>query len=224
MIELKNIKKIYNQGKENQVNALMDISLEIKAGESLAIMGVSGSGKTTLLNIIGCLDKATEGSYLFKGKDMSKMTDKDIAQVRGTEVGFVLQNYALITSEKVKSNLEIPLYFTNRNNYNKKSRIAEVLKSLNIYELLNRKVSQLSGGQKQRVAIARALINNPSIILADEPTGALDSNTANEIMEIFKELQSKGKSIITVTHDKNVAEKMDKILYIKDGKFVQDTL
>ena len=193
IIKLNNIHKKYNEGKQNEVHALRGVDLVVNKGDSIAIMGVSGSGKSTLLNIIGCLDKMTEGDYLLDGANINLKTATELAEIRNAMFGFVLQSYGLIDSDKVVSN------------------------KLKIFDLKNTKVRNLSGGQKQRVAIARALVNDPEIILADEPTSALDSVTANEIIEVLKDLQTKGKTIIVVTHDINVAKKLDRIVTIEDG-------
>jgi len=218
MIELKDIKKSYNIGKENEVEVLHGINLSVKEKETLAIMGVSGSGKTTLLNIIGCIDSFTSGEYILDGKIISNLSNKELANIRNRKIGFILQDYGLIMNETVKNNIEIPLVFNNlvkRKDY--KKIILEVTNKLNISKYLNQKVGKLSGGEKQRVSIARAIINNPDIILADEPTSSLDSSLANEIIDILLNLNKEGKTIILVTHDINIAKKMSRIEYIKDG-------
>ena len=224
MIKLENITKIYNKGLKNEVVALENVNMTINRGETIAIMGVSGSGKTTLLNIIGCMDSSTSGNYFFDESNVSLMSDKEFATIRSSRIGFVLQNYALLNNESVKSNLEIPLYFNKEANiFNYNKIIDEVLDNLGILSLKKRKINQLSGGQKQRVAIARAIINNPDIILADEPTGALDSKTANEIMDLLLKLnQEKNITIILVTHDINMAKKMKTIVNIVDGKIISN--
>ncbi|MDE6967754.1 MAG: ABC transporter ATP-binding protein, partial [Clostridia bacterium] len=216
IIKLNNIHKKYNEGKQNEVHALCGVDLVINKGESIAIMGVSGSGKSTLLNIIGCLDSMTSGDYFLDGTNIKCKNMTELAEIRNSIFGFILQSYGLIDSDRVLSNVRIPLLFSKK--YKSKQhndRIDYVLNKLKISHLKNTKVRELSGGQKQRVAIARALINDPDIILADEPTSALDSGTADEIIAILKELQTKGVTIIVVTHDINVAKKMDRIVTIK---------
>lgn len=218
IINLKNIHKKYNKDKPNEVHALCGVDLVVNKGESVAVMGVSGSGKSTLLNIIGCLDKMTEGDYLLNGENINTKNATELAEIRNAMFGFVLQSYGLIDSDRVVNNVRIPLLFSKK--YKSKEQndhIDTVLYRLKISNLKNTKVRELSGGQKQRVAIARAMVNDPEIILADEPTSALDSTTANEIIDVLKELQSKGKTIIVVTHDINVAKKLDRIVTIVDG-------
>lgn len=217
-IELKNVSRIYEVGGV-KTTALTDVNFNISKGESVAIMGVSGSGKTTLLSIIGLLDSMSNGSYKLDGEEMSALSDGKKAELRSQKFGIVFQNLDLIDNESVKNNVEIGLFIGNK--YKMKefdSRIDATLSKLGISHYKKKKVKFLSGGERQRVAIARAIINDPEIILADEPTSALDSNTANEIMSIFDNLKNEGKTVIVVTHDKSVAEKLDRIVYIKDGK------
>lgn len=222
IINLKNIHKKYNAGKQNEVNALCGVDLVVNKGESVAIMGVSGSGKSTLLNIIGCLDKMTDGKYLLNGENINTKNATELAEIRNSTFGFVLQSYGLIDSDKVVNNVRLPLLFSKKYKPNEQNdHIDTVLYRLKIANLKNVKVRELSGGQKQRVAIARAMVNDPDIILADEPTSALDSTTATEIVDILKNLKKKGKTIIVVTHDINVAQKMDRIVTIIDGKICQ---
>ena len=219
LIRMNNVSKIYNKGKSNEVVALDSVDFTLERGESLAVMGVSGSGKSTLLNVIGCMDNMTSGEYYFDGKAVHKMGDNEIARLRGDKIGFVLQSYGLLPSESVMSNVEMPLYFMKGSNMkDAKRRVYATLESLGISELAKRKVKTLSGGQRQRVAIARAIIKDPDIILADEPTGALDSETAKNTMELFSEIAKSGKSVIMVTHDVNMAKYMNRTVYIKDGK------
>jgi len=210
IINLKEINKKYNNGKPNEVHALRGVDLVINKGDSIAIMGVSGSGKSTLLNIIGCLDKSTSGEYLLDGVNINSKNATELAEIRNNMFGFILQSYGLLFSKKYKPSKQ-------------KDRIETVLNKLKIFNLKNTKVRDLSGGQKQRVAIARAMVNAPEIILADEPTSALDSTTANEIISVLKELQQKGNTIIVVTHDQNVANKLDRIVHIVDGKIVEQS-
>lgn len=215
MLELKNICKTF--GKDNsKVEALKDISLCIKAGEMVAIMGSSGSGKSTLLNIIGTLENYTKGTYIIDGKDVSKLKTKQLARLRNKKFGFIVQNFALIKDFTVYENVEIPLVYGKKKQ--RKEKIINILKSLGIDDKVKFKPKQLSGGQCQRVAIARALVNDADIILADEPTGALDKNNGKEVMEILKKLNKKGKTIIIVTHDIDIANECERIIKIEDGK------
>lgn len=223
IISLQNINKRYNKGKSNEVHALRGVDLDIVKGESIAIMGVSGSGKSTLLNIVGCLDVMTSGKYLLNGEDITQKNQTELALIRNKTFGFILQSYGLIESDKVHKNIRLPLLFSDKYKSREwENKISKVLKDLKISSLRDKKVRELSGGQKQRVAIARAMINDPDIILADEPTSALDSNTASDIIEVLNGLKEKGKTIIVVTHDKNVASKMDRVVYIKDGIISND--
>lgn len=222
MINLSNINKIYNEGKSNAFQALYGLSLEIKDGEMLSIIGKSGSGKTTLLNIIGCIDKFTSGSYMLDDMPVSECSDKDLAEIRNKKIGIVMQDFALIDTYTVKENLIVPTFFDKKSESKQviNSRIDELLKKMGISDLKNKMVRELSGGQKQRTAIARALMNDPSVILADEPTGALDSKTAADIMDLFKKLNSDGKTVIIVTHDKEIAAQCGRIIEISDGRIV----
>ncbi len=218
MIELKNIHKVYNEGKPNSVHALRGLDLAVGKGESIAVMGVSGSGKSTLLHIIGCLDTPTEGSYLLDGKEVSRLSEKELARLRNACFGFVLQDYGLIMNDTVVSNVTIPLLFNKEVKRKDRERLAlRAIETVGLTEYTKTKVGKLSGGQRQRVAIARAIANDPGVILADEPTAALDSTTANEIMEALLNLNRAGKTIILVTHDINMANKMGRIVHIADG-------
>lgn len=222
MINLSNINKIYNEGKSNAFQALYGLSLEIKDGEMLSIIGKSGSGKTTLLNIIGCIDKFTSGSYMLDDMSVSECSDKELAGIRNKKIGIVMQDFALIDTYTVNENLLVPTFFAEKSESKQviNERIDKLLKKLEISDLKNKPVRELSGGQKQRTAIARALMNDPSVILADEPTGALDSKTAAEIMDLFKKLNKDGKTIIIVTHDKEIAAQCGRIIEISDGRIV----
>lgn len=219
IIELSNIKKVYGQG-NSAVNALREINISIEKGEMLSIMGPSGSGKSSLLNIIGLLDDATDGSYKLQGNLISTLSSSDKAELRNTTFGFVVQDFALIEKYTVLQNIEIPFVYLKSKitKKEKNERIHNVLKLLGIEEKKYELAHNLSGGQRQRVSIARAIINNPEIILADEPTGALDSITANEIINILKELNNTGKTVIIITHDKDVASHCNRTINIKDGK------
>lgn len=222
-LSTKNITKIYRQKGQTPVEALHGVSLEVKQGEMIAIMGVSGSGKSTLLHILGFLDKATEGELLFGGRNISKVSDQQLAKIRNRDVGFVMQDFALIPYRTAYENVEIPMIFARKKLKERKLRIAKLFTDLGISELSNRRVSQMSGGQKQRVAIARAIVNDPSLILADEPTGALDSHTKQEIMAILLQIHRDGKTIIIVTHDPEVAVLADRRIHIVDGLLTNET-
>ena len=222
-LSTKNITKIYRQKGQTPVEALHGVSLEVKQGEMIAIMGVSGSGKSTLLHILGFLDKATEGELLFGGRNISKVSDQQLAKIRNRDVGFVMQDFALIPYRTAYENVEIPMIFARKKLKERKLRIAKLFTDLGISELSNRRVSQMSGGQKQRVAIARAIVNDPSLILADEPTGALDSHTKQEIMAILLQIHRDGKTFIIVTHDPEVAVLADRRIHIVDGLLTNET-
>lgn len=221
MITLKNINKFY-VGDTYKIQALENISLSIEAGEYMAIMGKSGSGKTTLLNILGFLDVPTDGSFIFMDKDVSKLTPSKLWKYRKNNIGFVFQHFVLINHCTVYENVVLPLNAAGVPKSECKQRVYEQLKNLGIYELKDKYPGQISGGQKQRVAIARALVGNPGIILADEPTGALDRNTSEELMDVFDGIHKSGKTIIMVTHDINIAERTDRIVTIEDAKIVSD--
>lgn len=217
LIKLENIKKEFGSN-DNKVEALKGIDLEINRGELIAIIGASGSGKSTLLNIIGLLDKATGGKYFYDEKDITSFTDKELGQLRNKAFGFVVQNFALIKEFTVYENVEIPLtYNKNIKKREYKDRIENILMKLGIIDKINKKPSELSGGQCQRVAIARALINDASIILADEPTGALDKKNGMDVINEFLKLNQEGKTVIMVTHDESIADKCNKIIRIEDG-------
>ncbi|MEG1608673.1 MAG: ABC transporter ATP-binding protein [Clostridia bacterium] len=218
---MRGISKIYNKGKNNEVEALKSIDLTIEKGETLAIMGVSGSGKSTLLNMLGCLDSPTTGGYFVDGKDIAKYSANEIAEFRNAMTGFILQDGLFMLNETVFENVKLPLVFSKKYKIKEiKGRVAEVLEQVGIKDLLKRKMRELSGGQHQRVAIARALVNNPQIVLADEPTASLDSKTASEIIDLLLSLNKDGKTIIMVTHDINIAKKMHKLVNIVDGKLI----
>ena len=218
-IILKNINKKYGKD-ESEFYALRNISLNINNGEMVAIMGTSGSGKSTLLNIIGCIDIVTSGEYYLDGENVSFLDSKDLAKIRNSKIGFVFQYFALLNDYTIFENIELPLI---KAKIKKKERIIiieEYLKKFNIINQKNKRPKELSGGQQQRVAIARALVTNPDYILADEPTGALDKQTSESIMEILREINKQGKTIIIVTHDKDVAKNCDRIINIEDGQIM----
>ncbi len=219
-IQLKNVNKFYNKNTNAEVHALKNVNLEINKGEMVAIEGVSGSGKSTLLHILGCLDLKIDGQYYLNKECIDKKTHKQLAVIRNKRIGFVLQQFGLINENTVVQNVSIPLLLGDIGLKYIKHECLSVLKELNISELADRKVSQISGGQKQRVAIARALVNKPEIILADEPTGALDRKTSNGVMELLKKINKQGKTVIIVTHDKEVSKLCSKTLRIEDGHLV----
>ncbi len=217
IIRLENTTKIY-QTAGIKTYALRGINLAVYEGEFLSIMGASGSGKTTLMNIIGCLDTPTSGKYYLLGNDVSKMDDDQLSQLRNEYIGFVFQQFFLIPYLTALENILVPVVYSKKSFSQKEKEAEEILKMLGIEDKKNNKPSQLSGGQQQRVAIGRALINDPDLILADEPTGALDSKTAKEIMEIFVDLNKKGKTIILITHDPTIASYAHRVIKISDGK------
>lgn len=221
---LLNIQNIYkNYGKEPMiVPVLKDVSLEVVQGDYIAIMGPSGSGKTTLMNIIGCLDRASLGTYLFEDEDISEMNDDALSDLRLNKIGFVFQNFNLLSSETAQENVALPLIYAGTDKEKRNQRAIDVLNKVGLQDRISFKPSQLSGGQKQRVAIARAIINNPKILLADEPTGALDQASGKQVMELFKSLNDEGVTIIMITHDANVASHAKKILHIIDGEIIEN--
>jgi len=217
LIELDNVAKVYTVG-ETQVNALKSVTYTIRQGDLLAIMGPSGSGKSTLMNIIGCLDKPTSGRYLLDGKEISTFDRNQLAEIRNKKIGFVFQNFNLLARTSALENTELPLLYSNVNAKKAREMALRSLESVGLKGRELHKTNQISGGEKQRVAIARALVNNPSVILADEPTGNLDTKTGDEIMKIFTDLNEKeGITIILVTHDPEVSEVAKKIMYLRDG-------
>lgn len=217
IIEIKNLYKTYTVKGAEPLNAIDDLSLNVKEGEFVAIKGVSGSGKTTLLSIIGTLDSPTKGSVKILGKEISKMKPGQLAAFRNDNIGFVLQDFALIPYNTGYENIEVPLLFTHKK-INHKEMIEKIAKDIEIEDLLKQKVNTMSGGQKQRVAIARALVNDPKIILADEPTGALDNKTKKIIIDMLRSVADSGKTVIMVTHDDKAASVADRIITISDGK------
>lgn len=218
MINLSSIYKIYNPNKRNQYYALNGIDLNISAGEMCAVMGESGSGKSTLLHIIGLLDNFTSGKYMFNGIDISKLSEAKRTNIRAQKIGFVKQDFALIDDYSTIDNVMLPLYSIKAKD--RKKKVMTAINALGISEFAEKQVSELSGGEKQRVAIARAIVNDPSLVLADEPTGALDSKTTSEIMDVFKSLNSQGKTVVIVTHDHGIAKQCGRIIKISDGKIM----
>lgn len=221
MIELSGINKYYKYNKKKNYHALRDIDLKIEDGEFVAIIGRSGAGKTTLLNIIGLLDNYDSGKYLIDGQNTQGMNDTKLSKLRNEKIGFVLQDYALIENKSVMINVMLPLFFNKKYSFSEMQQVSiKVLEKLEIEDQSQKKVNQLSGGQKQRVAIARAIVNDPSFILADEPTGALDTKTSAEIMDLFKSLNAEGKTVIIITHDPTIAEACKRKIEISDGKLM----
>ena len=220
IIVVKDMVKYYNKGRQNEVFALKGIDLCVNKGESVALIGVSGSGKSTLLHILGAMDKATSGEYLFDGVDMSAFGADALAKIRADKIGFVFQQYGLLNDSTVEENIRLSLCFLSDKKFAKEAEnnIDNVLSKLGIAELKGRKVNQLSGGQKQRVAIARAMIKNPLLIIADEPTGALDRNTANEITDVLiNAVKESGATLIVATHDTVITERFDKVVRLENG-------
>lgn len=221
ILQLEHIYKNYSRGK-NSVPVLKDICLQIEKGEYLAIMGPSGSGKTTLMNLIGCLDVASEGTYLLDGQDIGAMDDNALADIRNKYIGFVFQNFYLLPKMTALDNVALPLLYAGVPQRQRRERASEALKSVGLEDRMNFMPNQLSGGQCQRVAIARAIVTNPSLLLADEPTGALDTASGNQIMDIFRGLSENGMTIIMITHEQAVAERANKIYRILDGCLITD--
>jgi putative ABC transport system ATP-binding protein len=221
LIQLIDVHKIYQMG-TTQVRANDGINLIIDKGEFVAIIGKSGSGKSTIMNIIGALDVPTSGRYILRGNDVGKLKDNALAEIRNRMIGFIFQQYNLLPKERLLGNVELPLLYFGLNKRQRKQRAIEVLKKVGIDDKWRNFPNQLSGGQQQRGAIARALITNPSIILADEPTGALDSKTSAELLDLLKVLNEEGNTIILITHDRSVAEKANRIVNLQDGKITFD--
>ncbi len=222
ILQLEHIYKNYSRGKAS-VPVLKDIGLQVEKGEYLAIMGPSGSGKTTLMNLIGCLDVASEGLYLLDGQDIGAMDDNALADIRNKYIGFVFQNFYLLPKMTALDNVALPLLYAGVPQKQRRERAAEALKSVGLEDRMNFMPNQLSGGQCQRVAIARAIVTNPSLLLADEPTGALDTASGNQIMDIFRSLSENGMTIIMITHEQAVAERANKIYRILDGCLITDS-
>ena len=221
VIKVENLQKTYKMG-DIEVKALRGVSLNITEGEFIAIMGSSGSGKSTFMNIIGCLDRPTAGEYFLEGIDIKEKTENDLSYIRNQKIGFVFQAFNLIPRTTSLKNVELPLIYGKISSNERKERAKSMLEIVGLGDRIYHLPNELSGGQKQRVAIARALANNPSIILADEPTGNLDSSSSKEIMELFRQLNSEGKTVIIVTHERDIAEYTDRIITFKDGEIIKD--
>lgn len=221
LIKFNHISKIYNPG-ENEVRALDDVSLSIDKGEFVAIVGQSGSGKSTMMNIIGLLDNATNGTYFLNGKDVSSLSDNALSDIRNVEIGFIFQGFNLISSLTAKGNVELPLVYRGMKKEERERLALEALERVGISNRVDHLPSELSGGQQQRVAIARAVAARPPIILADEPTGNLDSNSGKDVMKTLYELNEEGRTVILITHDDNIANSAKRIIRIQDGKVIED--
>jgi putative ABC transport system ATP-binding protein len=221
LIETRDLWKTYVMGSE-EIHALRGVSIEIERGEYVAIMGPSGSGKSTLMNLIGCLDTPTKGSYLLNGKQVSQMNDNELARIRNEEIGFVFQTFNLLPRASALHNVELPLVYAAVPAKDRQSRAKAALDKVELSERMSHRPNELSGGQRQRVAIARALVNNPSILLADEPTGNLDSKTGTEIMALFARLHAAGNTIILVTHEADIAAYARRAIHLRDGQIEKD--
>ncbi len=222
LIKIANIKRDFELGDEI-VYVLKGIDLEIHKGEYVALMGPSGSGKSTLMNILGCLDTPTSGTYILNGKDVSKMEDDELAEIRNKEIGFVFQTFNLLPRTTALDNVALPMIYAGYSKPERNKRAIEVLQQVNLADRMDHQPNQLSGGQRQRVAVARALVNKPSIILADEPTGNLDSKTSIEIMKLFNEIHANGNTVILVTHEEEIAAYAHRVIRLRDGLIESDT-
>ncbi|WP_026753240.1 ABC transporter ATP-binding protein [Sediminibacter sp. Hel_I_10] len=222
VIEIRNIIRNFQLGQET-VHVLKGIDLDIKTGEYVAIMGPSGSGKSTLMNLLGCLDTPTSGSYILNGKDVSQMGDDDLADIRNTDIGFVFQTFNLLPRTTALDNVALPMVYAGKSKAERVKRAQEVLTDVGLADRMDHKPNQLSGGQRQRVAVGRALVNKPSIILADEPTGNLDSKTGFEIMNLFDEIHKAGNTVIMVTHEEDIAAHAKRVIRLRDGIIESDT-
>ena len=221
MIELSHITKIYRMGGVD-ITVLSDVSLKVQAGELIAIMGPSGSGKSTIMNMLGCLDRPTSGSYRFEGREISAMTDDELASIRNVKIGFVFQTFNLLPRFSALKNVEVPLIYSGVPARLRRERAIPLLKQVGLEDRMNHKPTELSGGQQQRVAIARALVNHPMLLLADEPTGNLDSRSGEEILNILIGLNQQGVTVMIVTHDQNIAARCHRVISVKDGQIIDD--
>jgi putative ABC transport system ATP-binding protein len=221
IIQTTDLSRVYRMGSET-IHALRRISIQIAPGEYVAFMGPSGSGKSTLMNIVGCLDTPTSGQYILNGKDVSNLTDNELAEIRNKEIGFVFQTFNLLPRSSALENVALPLVYAGYGKSRREEKARQVLESVGLGDRARHRPNELSGGQRQRVAIARALVNNPSIILADEPTGNLDSKTSHEIMDLFENLHAQGNTIIMVTHEEDIAKYAHRIVRLRDGLIESD--
>jgi len=223
MIDLSNITRTYRMG-EVDITVLSGVSMSVQKGELIAIMGPSGSGKSTLMNILGCLDRPTSGVYRFEDREISALTDDELASIRNVKIGFVFQTFNLLPRFSALKNVEVPLIYSNVPASQRRQRAIPLLKQVGLEERMHHKPTELSGGQQQRVAIARALVNHPPLLLADEPTGNLDSRSGVEILNIITDLNKQGVTVIIVTHDQNVAARCKRVIEVKDGQIINDTV
>ena len=221
IIDIKGMSKSYELGGET-VNALQEVSLQINEGDFLSIIGPSGSGKSTFMNMIGCLDKPDSGEYLLDGKEVSRMKDNELANIRNVKIGFIFQNFNLLSKLTALENVELPLVYRGMSTKERREAALRSLEMVGLSDRISHMPTQLSGGQQQRVAIARALVGNPPVLLADEPTGALDSKTSKEVLQILKELNEQGQTIILITHDLNVAKEASRVVRIQDGQLFEN--
>ena len=222
LIELRNVYKIYSEGLESEVRALDGVSLEIERGEFVAIVGQSGSGKSTMMNVLGCLDIPTRGDYFLNGTDVRELTDKELSRIRNKEIGFIFQQYNLIQDLTVLENVELPLVYQGVSADDRREMALAALERVGLAERVKHRPTQMSGGQQQRVAIARAIAANPSIVMADEPTGALDSRTGLEVLAFLQKLNREGTTVILITHDNGIAATARRCVRLTDGKIVED--
>lgn len=222
LIEIRDLRKVYEMG-DTQVRALDGVSVDVDRGDFLAIMGPSGSGKSTLMNLIGCLDSPTSGTYLLNSQEVSQLDDDELARIRNREIGFVFQTFNLLARTSALENVEVPLIYAGVSRADRHRKAKEMLERVGLGDRMHHQPNELSGGQRQRVAVARALVNSPSILLADEPTGNLDSKTGEEIMALFEQLNREGNTIILVTHEEDIAAHARKRIRLRDGKIVEQT-
>lgn len=221
MLEVVNLRKVYQMG-DTTVEALREVSFKVEKGEFVAIMGPSGSGKSTLMHLIGCLDHPTEGKYFLEGEDVSQVSDDKLAEIRNKYIGFVFQQFNLLPRMSILQNVEVPLIYAGVGKRERQKIARDVLDKVGLSNRLTHQPNEISGGQRQRVAIARALVNNPSLLLADEPTGNLDSKTGEEIMKMFQELNDHGHTIVLVTHEEDIARQARRVIYVRDGEIQRD--